>query len=433
MKHWNFSSLDRSLTQVNQWLAQSSLQKLAIAYSAAFAIQEIEDKHFDSKSVAFDIKKGKITSDYFQVQLHRELAKVRFNLAQFKLGSFWIKHKLTIQESEISETESLILEQLSFIESVVAKYRLSSDPDSIEQIEGVPTPIAAIAVDRSTEVDPKSTQMPITPSEKAEVDRVQQKTPRSLFRLSQITEELNPEYEQKVIAELRTQRRQTRTAIRWLVILLIVPIVAYTLTKNLVFEPLLSRYSEHNAIQIELNQEIRENFLAEFGHFKQSLEVRQLLGMLPQMTAHETREMLREEVVEIWQNSRGKALNGLTNLLSDGVSFIVFVSFVYLHRDKLLILRQFINRTFLGLSDPTKVLLFILITDLFVGFHSAEGWEVILESIATHFGIPENRTLIYLFIATVPVAIDSCTKFWIFTYFTRYSPTSSAIYERMNK
>jgi CemA family len=106
---------------------------------------------------------------------------------------------------------------------------------------------------------------------------------------------------------------------------------------------------------------------------------------------------------------------------------------VYLNRDKLLILRQFINRTFLGLSDPTKVLLFILITDLFVGFHSAEGWEVILESIATHFGLSENRTLIYLFIATVPVAIDSCTKFWIFTYFTRYSPTSSAIYERMNK
>jgi hypothetical protein len=206
MKHWNFSSLDRSLTQLNQWFAQSSLQKLAIAYSAAFAIQEIEDKHFDSKSISFDIKKGKITSDYFQVQLRRDLAKVKFNLAQFKLGSFWIKHQLTSQESEIDETERLILEQLSFIESVVAKYRLSSDPNSMEQVEGVPAPITAIAVDRSTENEPKSTQIPITPPEKAEVDRVQQKTPCSLFRLSQITKELNPEYEQKVIAELRTQR-----------------------------------------------------------------------------------------------------------------------------------------------------------------------------------------------------------------------------------
>jgi hypothetical protein len=215
MKHWNFSSIDRSLTQVNQWLARSSLQKLETAYSAAFAIQEIEDKHFDSKSISFDIKKGKITSDYFQVQLHRELAKVRFNLAQFKLGSFWIKHKLTSQEGEIAETESLILEQLSFIESVVAKYRLSSDPDSIGQVEDMPAPIIAIAVDRSTETDLKSTQIPITPPEKAEVDRVQQKTPRSLFRLSQIIKELNPEYEQKVIAELRTQRRQTRTALRY--------------------------------------------------------------------------------------------------------------------------------------------------------------------------------------------------------------------------
>jgi hypothetical protein len=69
---------------------------------------------------------------------------------------------------------------------------------------------------------------------------------------------------------------------------------------------------------------------------------------------------------------------------------------------------------------------------MFVGFHSAEGWEVLLESVARHFGVPESRAAINTFIATVPVVLDSCIKFWIFSYLTRYSPSASAIYERMN-
>ena len=200
----------------------------------------------------------------------------------------------------------------------------------------------------------------------------------------------------------------------------------------MIFEPLLTQYSEHNAIKIELNEEIRENFMTEFGHFKQSLEVRQLVGTLPQMTQPQTVDMLKEEAVELWRESRAQALNGLKNLLSDGMSLIIFAGLVYLNRDKLIIVRRFLSRTFIGLNDPTKVFLFILITDLFVGFHSAEGWEVLLEGIALHFGLPENKTFIHTFIATVPVMIDSFTKFWIFNYLTQYSPISSAIYERMN-
>ena len=435
MQFWNFLSLDRSLTQLNHWVNQSFFHKLEAAYSAAVTIQTIEAKHFNDKRISPDSSKGKIISDYFQGQLNHELAKVKFNLAQFKIGNVWSKYKEFDQEAiEVAETEAFVLEKLAFIESVVSKYRQPEDSDSVEvkPIETVFEPIPAIAADQTSEIISKSTQK--LPPEAAKANRTSRKNPRSLLeQFGQISKELSPEYEQKVIAELRTQRRQTRTTVRWLVVLLIVPLVAYTLTKHLIFEPLLSQYSEQNTTKIELNQEIRENFLTEFGHFKESLEVRQLLDILPQLSETETVEMLKEEAADLWQDSRSKALNGLTNLLSDGVSLIVFAGLVYLNRDKLIILRQFINRAFLGLSDPAKVLLFILITDLFVGFHSAEGWEVLLEGVTFHFGLPENKTLIYLFIATVPVAIDSYTKFWIFTYFTRYSPTSSAVYERMNK
>ena len=150
------------------------------------------------------------------------------------------------------------------------------------------------------------------------------------------------------------------------------------------------------------------------------------------MTEEKKHEKLHETAVELWRESRNDALNGLKNVLADGVSLLIFIGLVFFNRDKLRILGSVSNRTFLGLNDPTKVFLFILITDMFVGFHSAEGWEVILESIFHHFGLPESKVVINGFIATVPVIVDSCIKFWIFSYLTRYSPSASAILERMN-
>jgi hypothetical protein len=96
-------------------------------------------------------------------------------------------------------------------------------------------------------------------------------------------------------------------------------------------------------------------------------------------------------------------------------------------------LREFISRYFLGLSDITKVFIFILLTDMFVGFHSAHGWEVLLENLFGHFGLPENRDFVFLFIATIPVIMDSIFKLLIFNYFTRQSPTSVAILEKMQQ
>ncbi|MBW4693479.1 MAG: hypothetical protein KME27_17175 [Lyngbya sp. HA4199-MV5] len=246
---WKLLSFDRGLTQLNQWVNQSALQKLTVAYSAAIAIKEIEVKHFNGKSVLPENSKGKIITDYFQVQLQRELATIKVNLAQFKLGSVWIKHKASSQETEVAETETLILEKLAFIESVVAKYRQSDDPIDLNEIEPrEAVSNSAIASDQTLEMTPVSTQTPNIVPEAAKANRVTQKQPRSRFgQFGQITKELNPDYEQKVIAELRSQRRQTRIAARWLVILLIVPLVAYTLTKSLIFEPLLSHYSDHNA------------------------------------------------------------------------------------------------------------------------------------------------------------------------------------------
>ncbi|MGL4503191.1 MAG: proton extrusion protein PcxA, partial [Planktothrix sp.] len=219
---------------------------------------------------------------------------------------------------------------------------------------------------------------------------------------------------------------------RWILILFLIPLLVQVAVKNIVFNPLMGNYSDKYPTKIELSSAIKEEFLQEYSFFKGSLEIKQFLSGKPMISEEEKEEKLSEKAIELWRESRNRALNGLKNVLSDGVALLAFVGLVYFNRNKITVLRSFSNRTFLNLSDPLKVFLFILITDMFVGFHSAEGWEVLLEGAIAHFGLPESRVAVNGFIATVPVIIDSCIKFWIFSYLTRYSAAASAIYERMN-
>lgn len=86
-----------------------------------------------------------------------------------------------------------------------------------------------------------------------------------------------------------------------------------------------------------------------------------------------------------------------------------------------------------GLSDSAKAFIIILFTDAFVDFHSPHGWEDIFEGVATHLGLPANRNLISLFIATFPVILDIIFKFWIFRYMSMLSPAAVATYRNMNE
>lgn len=303
---------------------------------------------------------------------------------------------------------------------------------------------------------------------------------------SQIGKELSQKYEQEMIQELRIRRAQNRSALRWISALLIVPLLTQIAVKQLVLNPVLGGYSDRQPTKVELSEEIQEEFLREFSKYREALEVKALLAKslakqeqehlktpeqqaeialakaIEQSSAAESlqntldpqpgsfqslflaaettpeaeleleEEALQEKALELWREARDRQLNGLKNGIADGSGLLVFLGMVYFGRQKLTILQSFTNRAFLNLNDPTKVFLFILITDMFVGFHSAEGWDVILAGILHHFGLPESKAFINGFIATVPVVIDSCIKFWIFSYLTRYSPSASAIYERMN-
>lgn len=97
------------------------------------------------------------------------------------------------------------------------------------------------------------------------------------------------------------------------------------------------------------------------------------------------------------------------------------------------VLKSFIDEIIYGLSDSAKAFIIILFTDVFVGFHSSHGWEILLEGISKHLGISPSRDFIFLFIATFPVILDTIFKYWIFRYLNRISPSAVATYRNMNE
>jgi lipoprotein signal peptidase len=50
-----------------------------------------------------------------------------------------------------------------------------------------------------------------------------------------------------------------------------------------------------------------------------------------------------------------------------------------------------------------------------------------------HFGLPESRDFIFLFISTFPVILDTIFKYWIFRYLNKVSPSAVATYHSMNE
>lgn len=402
---------------LSQWLHNRQNRALAEAYAGAQRIAELEAQCFGGGKIAYTPNQSKTVYEYVRSLRDRQLLRIRFNLVQLGVNNFLFARQSSVDEAnrleDSAQGNNEVIQKLNFIESVVAKYRDDVDAALLTGENKLNTGSEQLQENRE-ELNQENVARTIDPAI-IEVNSQQNQSKQSGSFLDKLRPFRNKneeaEYERQMIVNLRLRRQQTRIALRWLLIILIIPLVIQILAKNLIFEPLLGNYSNRNPIRIELSQEVRDRFAQKFNLVKERLEVESLLGITPKLTEEAKKAKLQEAAIDIWRESRNEQLNGLKNLLADGVTLTVFAVMAYLGRRKIAIFSSTANRTFLTLTDSVKVFLFILVTDVFVGFHSAEGWEVILESISEYFRIPANKAFVNGFIATVPVIIDSCLKF----------------------
>jgi hypothetical protein len=446
MRNSFWGSVQSYFSNANQWLLKTPGRSLDEAYEAALKIREIENANFGGNRISVDYGDyGLSAQNYFQGELKKYLDIIKIRLAEFKLSSSVVRlSNQKITEIEVDENSNnlsniniidqpaLILKKLKFIDETLDSYqnRESSKqsivilPDNQTRLAPSTGRLKGIA-DDFERTAPESKSM----SGKSGV------LPRSILNtVDRIKQELNPDSEEEVVRDFRRSKVRTFTAVRFILILIIVPLLVQQMSKNFVIGPIVDQYRIGNEkVDIFINSELEEEALNELQKFEQRLRFEILIGRSEPKSDAEIAEQVKGKAAEIGEEFQQVSSDAVKNVFADLAALIAFTLVIMTSKREIEVVKSFIDQLVYGLSDSAKAFFIILLTDMFVGFHSPHGWEVVLESVSKHFGLPADRNFIFLFIATFPVILDTMFKYWIFRYLNRASPSSVATYRNMNE
>jgi hypothetical protein len=139
-------------------------------------------------------------------------------------------------------------------------------------------------------------------------------------------------------------------------------------------------------------------------------------------------DSLQEKTLELAIRYNNHSIESITNFFADFISLITLLYLLVSLEIQINITKSFLLEVFFGLDDSKKSLLILIMTDLLVGYHSSNLWELFFQFIFNHYGIPESQTGIFLLVATLPVLLDVLFKYLIFRHLNRSSPATVATY-----
>lgn len=215
---------------------------------------------------------------------------------------------------------------------------------------------------------------------------------------SRIQREIDPksnEAEAEVVTKFRRSRNKTAVSIRFLLTLVIVPLLVHQLAKIAITPFVEEHFFTEASPALFVNSDLENEAFEELEHYRATLEMRQLVGLAPALTEVEITEKIQEKATEIAQDYRAESYNAYENIFSDIFSFFAFVGILLISKREIAMLKGFLDEIVYGLSDSAKAFLIILFTDIFVGYHSPHGWEIILENVANILVLPRAEILIF--------------------------------------
>jgi hypothetical protein len=297
--------------------------------------------------------------------------------------------------------------------------RAQLDPQELRQLQLIETVLARYANKRS--------------SAGSGMSNAPEPLPRSLLGFfDSVRRQLDPSSEESVVAGFRRRRDSTLSLLRILLLLVLVPLLVQQMSSTYVFGPAVERLSPELSFLSYPKPKLEEEAVEKLRVYKEELEFDALLKGVEPLSGAALVERLTTKAAELKEEADQESVQAIKNVLADLAGLVSFILVCLFSRNELRVLRGFLDEAIYGLSDSAKAFAIILFTDIFVGYHSPEGWTVLLEGIAHHFGLPTQENFIMLFIATFPVILATIFKYWIFRYLNRVSPSSVATLKGMN-
>ena len=419
-----------------KWYLLTPERSLDTAYQAAIKIKEIEDKHFNGNKIdsEFTMHSASVM-DYFQGDLQKLLKTVQMRLTEFKASRWFAnesKQKAAIKVGIEYSSPALILEKLEFIDQVTCKYT-NNDISTNYENPNSPTVEPPTDLIKSQQFTPQRSQKVNQNISKGKANTTGI-LPRSIFNtITRLQVELDPDSEQDVVKNFRKAKQRSIISIRFILLLIIVPLLTHQLSKVLIVGPLVEHFRNDKTGEVFLNREMEEEGLLALQKFEERIKFEALISNAPALGSEELETKMKEKAEKVKEEFRRESDNAIKNVFADIFAVISFTVLLLLSKSSIAVLKEFFDHVVYGLSDSAKAFIIILFTDVFVGFHSPHGWEVLLEGISRHWGLPANHDFIFLFIATFPVILDTIFKYWIFRYLNRISPSAVATYHNMNE
>ncbi|WGV28736.1 proton extrusion protein PcxA [Halotia branconii] len=426
------------LLSAYRWYLKTPERSLEEAYNAALQIKAIEDEHFNGNKIDFNSAiYSHSVMDYFESELKKQLKIVRMRLTEFR-ASRWFSnesHQKAAQKTGIEyPSPALILEKLQFIDEITNKYT------NLNYAIIAPVEVNQPQMVKAEPIIAQPLQPKLSNTNQENIPKKRGKTnttgilPRSILStISRLQVELDPNSEQDVVQNFRQTQKRTIISIRFLLLLIIIPLLTHQISKVLLVGPLVENFRSSETVQIFLNTEMEEEALVELQRFEERMKFENLISDAPPLSSEDLENQMKEKADEIAKQFRVESANAIKNVFSDIFSVGAFIWLLLASKPSIAVVKDFFDHVVYGLSDSAKAFIIILFTDIFVGFHSPHGWEVILEGVSRHWGLPANRDFIFLFIATFPVILDTIFKYWIFRYLNRISPSAVATYHNMNE
>ncbi len=442
---------------VQQWFLRTPERALNQAYEAAQTIEAIERDYFGGNPISSRYGNyGDSAMTYFEGELKQYLNLMRVRMAEFRASRSVVRGSeprmtevqlpgsrddLTVN---VVDRQALVLRKLRLVDEVLARYATQesasqrvitlTDGEDLAIESTSPTRILRAKADQARRgqngeaVNGNDNNRPDALSDRANV------LPRSILRtVDRIRKDLDPNAEEEVVKSFRKSKSKTTAAIRFLLLIIIVPLLTQQFTKAFLVGPIVERVRVDDQADVFLNLEMEEEALHELQQFEERLRFEVLIGKAPPLSELSIEQQVRAKATDIEDEYRDRSTNAVKNVFADILAAGAFALVLVTRKQDVANLKSFMDEIVYGLSDSAKAFIIILFTDIFVGFHSPHGWEILLEGLSRHLGFPANRDFIFLFIATFPVILDTVFKYWIFRYLNRISPSAVATYKNMNE
>nr|YP_010406901.1 chloroplast envelope membrane protein [Goodyera biflora]QXO03439.1 envelope membrane carbon uptake protein [Goodyera biflora]URF19532.1 chloroplast envelope membrane protein [Goodyera biflora] len=185
--------------------------------------------------------------------------------------------------------------------------------------------------------------------------------------------------------------------------------------------------------EILLNNIQENNVLEKFMELEELFLLDEMIKEYSETHMQRLRIGMHKETIQLVKRHNESHFHIILDFSTNLIFFAILSGYFVLGNKELFFLNSWIQEFLYNLSDTIKAFLILLVTDLWIGFHSTHGWELMIGSIYNDFGLAENDQILSGLVSTFPVILDTIVKYWIFHFLNRVSPSLVVIYHSMNE